>query len=256
MRKVFLLAALQGALLPALAHAESVSVASHSLMRLPSNSSTLSLERLDVADYGTLLIPARLIELQVGELTLGHEARITIVPGDRELQVQARAAQLAEGSQIVARGAPGTYQKAALPGRDLRLRIESLQAAQLYVDARGGAGTPGYAGLDGARGEAPGCAWGAAGRGANGDNGGDGHPGGAGAQVRLQLPASYPAEQVKVLVQGGPGGAAGTPGKPGAGGKAKGCVVYRTEGGKPGREGLPGQAGTPGADGSVSVQRF
>ena len=54
MRKVFLLALL----VSPVALAQSVSVETNSLMRLPSSTSVLQLERLDVADYGTLLIPA------------------------------------------------------------------------------------------------------------------------------------------------------------------------------------------------------
>lgn len=72
------------------------------------------------------------------------------------------------------------------------------------MDARGGAGAPGYVGLDGANGQEPGCTWGQAGRGADGDNGGDGRPGAAGAQVRVELPRDFPGEQIKVWVEGAP----------------------------------------------------
>lgn len=252
MRNLCLLAAL---ICPA-ALAESVSVQAHSLMRLPTNSSVLQLDRLDVANYGTLLIPANLTELNVGELRLGHEARIAVVPSDRELRIQARHAELGSGSQILSRGAPGTHAKAALPARNLDVQVQSLSAAELNVDARGGAGADGYAGLDGGNGQAPGCTWGSAGRGGNGDNGGDGRNGGAGAQVRLRLPASFPTHAIKVRTDGGAGGQAGVPGKGGAGGKAKGCLVYRAEGGKAGREGLTGQPGEAGSAGALSVQRF
>lgn len=255
MRKFCSMAALMATCASPLAMAQTVNVQPHSLLRLPANSSALQLEALQVEDYGTLLIPGNLVELTVGELRLGHEARIAIVPGERPLQMQVAHAQLASGSEILARGAPGTYEKAALPGRDLQLRLGTLQAELLSVDARGGAGAPGYSGLDGANGQPAGCTWGAAGRGANGDNGGDGHPGAAGAQVRLQVPVDFPVEQIRVRVDGGAGGLAGKAGEPGAGGKSKGCLVYRADGGKAGRPGLPGQAGAPGPAGAVSIDR-
>ncbi|MGZ0718890.1 collagen-like protein [Pseudomonas palleroniana] len=252
MRKVFLLALLASPI----ALAQSVSVETNSLMRLPSSTSVLQLERLSVADYGTLLIPPSISQVSVDELHLGREARIAIAPGNTGLQLQVRNAQLEHGSQITSRGAPGTHERAAKAGRDLTLRINALTADELSVDARGGAGAQGYAGLDGANGVDPGCTWGSAGRGANGDNGGDGLPGAAGAQVRVELPQSYPAEQIKVWVDGGAGGAAGTAGKPGKGGQAKGCLVYRAEGGDKGRPGLEGQPGAAGPAGAVTIQRL
>ncbi|MFO2463886.1 collagen-like protein [Pseudomonas sp. 15FMM2] len=252
MRKVFLLALLASPL----ALAESVSVETNSLMRLPNSSSVLQLERLEVADYGTLLIPANITQVNVAQLHLGREARIAIVPSVSSLQLQVGHAQLEQGSQITSRGAPGTHEKPARPGRDLNLRIESLNAEQLSVDARGGTGAQGYAGLDGANGEDPGCTWGSAGRGANGDNGGDGLSGAAGAAVRIELPRDYPSEQIKVLVEGGAGGLPGVAGKPGKGGQSKGCLVYRADGGEKGRPGIEGQSGAAGDVGSVTVQRF
>ncbi|MEL6078734.1 hypothetical protein, partial [Stenotrophomonas maltophilia] len=48
-----------------LAVAQVVQVETNSFMRLPNTASTLQLERLDVADYGTLLIPANVTELKV-----------------------------------------------------------------------------------------------------------------------------------------------------------------------------------------------
>lgn len=252
MRKLIVLAALCSPM----AMAEVISVDAHSLMRLPGKASVVQLERLEVADYGTLLIPSNLTEINVGELRLGHEARIAIVPGEKELRLHARRAELGSGSQIMARGAPGTHLKPALPGRNLDLQLQSLNAQELSIDARGGAGAPGYAGLDGGNGEAAGCTWGQAGKGADGDNGGDGHPGAAGAQVRLQVPRNFPGEQIKVRVEGGAGGLAGAPGKAGAGGASKGCLVYRAEGGRSGQPGSPGQPGAAGAAGSVSVQRL
>lgn len=239
-----------------LAVAQVVTVETNSLMRLPNTTSTLQLERLEVSDYGTLLIPSNVTELQVGELRLGREARIAIVPAEQGLQLKVRHAELEPGSQITSRGAPGTYQKPAKAGRNLALRIESLNGPELSVDARGGAGAPGFVGLDGANGQEPGCTWGQAGRGADGDNGGDGRPGAPGAQVRVELPRDYPAEQIKVVVDGGAGGLAGPAGKPGAGGKSKGCYVYRADGGKSGRPGAEGQPGPAGPAGSVTLQRL
>lgn len=238
------------------ASAQVLQVESHSLMRLPNTASVLSLERLEVADYGTLLVPSNVTQLSIGQLHLGREARIAIVPAQQALEMKVTRAELADGSQITARGAPGTYTKAARPGRNLDLRFNALQAPLLSVDARGGTGAPGYVGLDGANGQAPGCTWGSAGRGADGSNGGDGQPGAAGAQVRLELPRDYPEGQIKVAVDGGAGGAPGPGGKPGAGGKAKGCLVYTADGGKSGRPGAEGQPGPAGAAGTVTVQRF
>ncbi|KJZ38095.1 MULTISPECIES: hypothetical protein [Pseudomonas] len=252
MRNLCLLAAF----ISPLACAQVVSVEANSLMRLPNTASTLQLERLEVADYATLLIPSNVTEVTVGELHLGREARIAIVPSEQALELKVHRAEMSEGSQITARGAPGSFQKAARSGRNLNLQIKALNAPQLSVDARGGAGAPGFFGLDGANGQAAGCTWGQAGHGADGSNGSDGQPGGAGALVRLEVPRDYPADKIKVQVAGGAGGLAGPGGKPGAGGKAKGCLVYKTDGGKSGRSGADGQPGPAGAAGSVTIQRL
>ena len=140
MRKLCLLAAF----ISPLAFAQVVSVETNSLMRLPNTAGTLQLEKLEVADYGTLLIPANVTELSVGELRLGHEARIAIVPGEQALDMKVNRAELSEGSRITARGAPGTYEKAARAGRNLNLQFKALSAPQLQVDARGGTGAPGF----------------------------------------------------------------------------------------------------------------
>ncbi|MDF9777234.1 collagen-like protein [Pseudomonas baetica] len=252
MRKLCLLAAL----ISPLASAQVVSVEPNSLMRLPNTTGTLQLERLEVADYGTLLIPSNVTEVTVGELHLGREARIAIVPGEQALALKVRRADLSEGSQITARGAPGTYQKAARSGRNLDLQIKALNAPQLIVDARGGAGAPGFVGLDGANGQEPGCTWGQAGRGADGSDGSNGQSGASGALVKLAVPHDFPADRIKVQVAGGAGGLAGPGGKPGAGGKAKGCLIYKADGGKSGKPGADGQPGAEGAAGSVTVQRM
>ena len=252
MRKLCLLAAL----ISPLACAQVVSVETNSLMRLPNTASTLQLERLEVADYGTLLIPSNVTEVTVGELHLGREARIAIVPGEQALELKVSRAELAEGSQITARGAPGTYQKAARSGRNLNLQIKALKAPQLLVDARGGAGAPGFVGLDGANGQAPGCTWGQAGRGADGSDGSDGQPGAPGALVRLAVPRDYPGRADQ-----GSGGRRcrwlGRPGgKPGAGGKAKGCLVYRPMAARAASLASMASRGLQGAAGSVTVQRL
>ena len=149
MRKLCFLAALCSPF----AQAEVVSVEANSMMRLPANVSVLRLEKLDVADYGTLLIPAGITQVDIDQLQLGREARITIVPAEHGIALRVARAELGEGSQINARGATGTFEKPARPARDLSLRIESLQAPQLSIDARGGTGAPGFAGLDGGNGE-------------------------------------------------------------------------------------------------------
>lgn len=252
MRKLLLLATLCSPL----AMAQDILVQSHSLLRLPANGAELRIQRLEVADYGTLLVPGNVTGLNIEQLVLGHEARIAIVPGSQPLNLSVGQGQLGTGSQITARGAPGTYQKAPTPGRNLTLRIQTLQAEELSLDARGGTGAPGYVGLDGANGQAPGCTWGSAGRGYDGDAGGNGHDGAAGGQVRLELPLSFAAERIKVNVDGGAGGAAGEGGKAGKGGASKGCIVYRADGGKAGTAGTAGQVGAAGPAGAINVQRF
>ena len=126
MRKICLLATLCSPF----AHADVVMVEANSMMRLPANASVLQLERLEVADYGTLLIPAGVTRVNIDQLHLGREARITLVPAEGGIELRVAQAELDEGSQINARGAPGTFEKPARPARDLNVRIESLQAPQ------------------------------------------------------------------------------------------------------------------------------
>jgi hypothetical protein len=257
MRNALLMTAgLLSALSSSLVMAQALTVEPHSLMRLPSNASVLKLDRLDVADYGTLLIPAGLVEVQVGQLVMGHESRIAIVPSAEPFKLEVKQGNLGSGAQITARGAPGTFQKPPLPGRNLNLRIEQLSADVLSIDARGGAGSPGYVGLDGGNGQDPGCTWGSASRGVDGDNGGNGREGAPGALVRLELPQAFPDDRVKVNVQGGAGGAGGEGGRGGKGGASKGCVVYRADGAKSGKNGEKGQTGATGPAGSVSVRKL
>lgn len=233
-----------------------IEVGANSLMRLPTSSQVLHLQRLAIAERGTLLIPAGVSEIRVDELQLGSEARIALAPGEQPLQLLVDSGQVAKGAQISARGAKGTAQQPAQPGRSLILRLHSLSADMLLVDARGGAGAPGYSGLDGADGEAGGCTWGQASRGHDGHDGGDGQAGAPGARVRVELPLDVPAELLQIRVDGGEGGAAGSGGKGGRGGVSKGCWLYSTEGAADGRPGQPGKAGAPGPAGQLELVRF
>jgi len=252
MRKLCLMAALCSPL----AHAEVVQVEANSMMRLPANVAVLTLEKLDVADYGTLLIPAGVSQVNIDQLHLGHESRIVIVPAERGIELRVTNAELGEGSQISTRGAAGTFEKPARPARDLSLRIEALQADQLSIDARGGTGAPGFVGLDGGNGQAGGCTWGQASRGANGDNGGDGHDGAPGGRIRLSVPQGFAQERVVVRLDGGAPGKPGAAGKAGKGGASKGCLVYSTDAGANGRPGQPGQPGLAGAAGELILQHL
>ena len=101
MRKLCLLAAL----ISPLACAQVVSVETNSLMRLPNTASTLQLERLEVADYGTLLIPSNVTEVSVGELAqiLG---RRTGPAGTRTVAVSMAGARLGAAASAFA-GAAG-----------------------------------------------------------------------------------------------------------------------------------------------------
>ena len=233
-----------------------IEVDSHAFMRLPSNTSVLLLDRLDIADHGTLLIPAGLTEIRVAQMRLGREARLAIAPSEHALRLDVAAAEIASGAQISARGAQGSAEKPALPGRDLNVRLQVVSLESLILDARGGAGAPGYAGLAGADGEQGGCTWGEASRGHDGLDGGDGQPGAAGARVRLEVPQGFPVEQLQVRVDGGSGGQPGVPGAGGQGGMSKGCWLYSTDGARDGKPGQAGRAGESGPAGAVNVVRF
>lgn len=225
-----------------------VSVAPNSMLRLPTATSTLMLDRLDIGESATLFIPPTVTEIHVGELHMGKDAHIAVAPSPEPFRLEARHAELGVGVHINGRGASGSFEKPATPGRNLTLRFEQAQVGALTVDVRGGIGRPGYQGLDGADGQAPGCTWGQAGKGADGQNGGDGQTGAPGGQVRIEVPANFAENLLTVKVDGGLGGAAGEAGKGGQGGASKGCLVYRADGAKPGR---PGQAGQPGSNGNA-----
>jgi hypothetical protein len=233
-----------------------VRVDTHGLMRLPSHLDQLVLERLDVADHATLLVPAEIREIRVAELVLGREARIEIAPSEQAFRLEVERAEIASGAQLSARGAAGTFEKPAMPGRTLTIRLQTVTAQELQIDVRGGRGTPGYPGLDGADGESGGCTWGRASKGYDGQDGGDGQAGAAGGQVRIEVPLSFAVETLKGRVDGGSGGAAGAGGKPGRGGVVKGCWLYSTDGASDGRPGQAGRPGPQGAAGSLDVVRF
>jgi hypothetical protein len=241
----------------ALAQAEvQVAVAANSMLRLPNSTSTLLLDRLQIAESATLVVPATVTEIRVGKLEMGRDAHISIAPSSQPFRLEARHAELATGAHINARGASGSFEKPATPGRNLSIRLEQAQVGEMTIDARGGIGRPGYQGLDGADGQAPGCTWGEAEPGYDGQNGGDGQTGAAGGQVRLEVPANFPDNLLSVKVDGGLGGAAGEAGKGGQGGASKGCLVYRADGAKPGKPGQPGQPGGNGSAGSVNLVRI
>lgn len=233
-----------------------IEVESNSFMRLPSNTSVLLLDRLEIADHGTLLIPAGLTELRVAQLRMGREARLSIAPSEQELRLEAAAAEIASGAQISARGAQGSSEQPALPGRNLSVRLQVVSVESLLVDARGGNGAPGYAGLAGADGKPGGCTWGEASRGHDGLDGGDGQQGAAGAKVRLEVPQDFPVESLQVRVEGGAGGLPGASGAGGHGGISKGCWLYSTAGAGDGKPGQAGRAGEPGPAGTLNVVQF
>lgn len=253
MRSLLLLAALCSPM--ALAQSL-IEVQSHTLLRLPATTSVLRVERLHVAEHGTLLLPTGLTELYVAELRLGRDARIAIAPGEQALRLEVVSGEIAAGAQISVRGAPGSFLQPASPGRTLSMRLVGVAAEALLVDARGGMGAPGYSGLDGADGKPAGCAWGQASRGHDGLSGGDGQAGARGGQVRLEVPQDFPLERLQVLLDGGAGGAAGHGGGAGAGGASKGCWLYSTAHARDGRPGQAGQPGIAGAAGNLDVVRF
>lgn len=233
-----------------------IEVESHTFTRLPSTTSVLLLDRLHIADHGTLLIPAGLTELRVAHLHMGRDARLAIAPGEQALRLDVASADIADGAQISARGAKGRAEKPALPGRNLSVRLEVVNLENLTLDARGGQGAPGYVGLAGANGKPGGCTWGDASRGHDGLDGGDGQPGAAGAQVRLEVPQSIASEKLSVRVEGGAGGLPGAAGAGGKGGMSKGCWLYSTDAARDGKPGRAGQPGEPGAAGAVNLVRF
>ena len=64
-----------------------VKVDAHNFLKLPPRTGSLSLDQVEVADYATLLIPAGVTELRIGELRMGREARLGIAPSDQTLRL-------------------------------------------------------------------------------------------------------------------------------------------------------------------------
>src|SRR3989338_6130038 len=130
-------------------------VEANTLLRLPATTSTLLLDRLEIDEHGTLLIPANLNEIRVAELVLGRDAHIGIAPSEQAFRLQVAGGRIEAGSHLSARVAPGTELTPPSAGRSLSLRLENLTlAGDLSLDARGGKGAPGYRGLGGGSGEA------------------------------------------------------------------------------------------------------
>lgn len=253
MRNLCLLLALAAPL--ALAEGQ-VRVEAHNLLKLPARTGSLVLERVDVADHATLLIPAGITLLRIETLRMGQGSRLGIAPSEQPLRLEVVQGDVGAGSHITASGLAGSMQKAASAGRDLSLRLENVQVADMTLDVRGGIGAPGYQGLAGADGDTAGCLWGEASKGWDGQAGGDGQSGGAGGRVRLEVPQAFPVEALRVRLEGGAGGAAGEGGEGGRGGEGKVCLVYKAEAARDGRPGQPGRAGAPGNNGSLDVVRF
>lgn len=233
-----------------------VKVDANTLLRLPAGSAKLVLDRLEVAEHATLLLPANLNELQVTEMLLGQDAHIGIAPSAQTFRLVVLRGDLAAGSHISARGAVGRGKKAPLAGRDLTLRLEAVTLSGLTVDLRGGAGAAGRDGRDGLAGEAGGCFWGQASAGENGQLAGDGQSGAAGGQLRLEAPTDFNAQALTINLRGGAGGAAGVAGQGGPGGAVNNCLLYDAAGGRAGQPGTAGKAGSVGSDGSFTRLAF
>jgi hypothetical protein len=232
-----------------------VKVEANTLLRLPASGESLVLTRLEVADNATLLLPSSLNELIVAELQLGRDAHIGIAPSAQPFNLQVQRADFAAGSHISARGAAGTPQKSATAGRDLNLRLHTVQLSDLTVDVRGGMGAAGRNGSDGVAGESGGCFWGQATAGDNGQPAGNGKPGAAGGQLRLEVPANFAAQALTVKLQGGSGGVAGVAGSGGSGGASNNCLLYDAAGGSQGRAGAAGKSAEAGPEGNFKLLR-
>ena len=118
--------------------ATQVTVPSNTLMRLPVASSSLQLERLEVADQATLMIPATVTELHIGELLMGRDAHIGVAPSDQPLRLVVEDANIGPGAWISAKGAAGTYTRPATAGREIKLKLHKLTFESLTLDVRGG----------------------------------------------------------------------------------------------------------------------
>lgn len=228
-------------------------VEANGLLRLPGNLSSLEFERLIIAQQGALLVPASVTNIRIGQLSLESGARISISPSEQPLQIEAESAYFAKGSEISARGTPGSVLKPAIAGRDLNLKLSQVRLHSLVLDVQGGKGAQGYRGLDGANGQAGGCLWGSASSGHDGQDGGDGSDGTRGGNIYLEVPAGFNMKRVEVRLAGGEGGEPGEGGRGGRGGAAKGCWVYTVKGAADGQSGEPGQPGAAGSAGTLSI---
>lgn len=236
--------------------AGTVVVEPNTVLRLPVKGDSLSLDRISVGSEGALLIPARVKVLRIGELDLAKNARLGVFPGNDALQIEVLHGNLADGSVIAAQGGSGSFSKPASAGRNLVLHLQDVQVANLLIDVRGGVGAPGYDGLDGGSAQTSGCLWGSGRSAGDGQDGAVGQSGAAGGVVRLEVPAHFELERVKVRLEGGAGGAGGKPGKAGARSSEKGCWFYSVAGEKPGADGQGGTVGPAGHEGRLDVQRF
>lgn len=236
--------------------AGNVSVQPNTVLRLPVKGDSLSLDRISVGAEGALLIPSQVKVLKIGELDLAKNARLGVFPGGETLQIEVRHGNLADGSVIAAQGSSGSFEKPASAGRNLVLRLQDVQVANLLIDVRGGVGAPGYDGLDGGSAQTSGCLWGSGRPAGDGQNGADGRSGAAGGVVRLEVPEQFDVKRVKVRLEGGAGGAGGKPGKAGPRSSEKGCWFYSVAGEGPGSEGKGGVEGPKGGEGRLEVLRF
>lgn len=233
-----------------------VKVEANTFLRLPATGASLLLNRLELGEHATLVLPASLKELHVEQLLLGANAHIGIVPDTQDFLLSVGRAELAPGSYISARGAAGNSEKPATAGRNLHVRLGHVQLTDLTLDVRGGAGAAGIRGQDGVAGESGGCLWGQAGAGESGRAAGAGQPGAAGGAVRLEVPADFSAQTLKVNVQGGVGGPAGVPGTGGRGGAINNCLIYDVDAARDGQSGSASHAGSSGAEGSFKLLRL
>lgn len=80
----------------------SIEVRPNTLLRLPTTSAQLALDRLEVGDAGTLLIPAGLDEIRVGELRLGREASIGIAPSESSVWKRGKPCWAREAGSVPA----------------------------------------------------------------------------------------------------------------------------------------------------------
>lgn len=230
--------------------AQSFQVPEGGLLRLPNNVSDNRIEQLSVAAGAKLLIPATISALEIGELHMAENARISIAPRDELFVLTLKNAKIADGSVLAAVGSHGDFGVPGGRGTDLRVIIDSADIANLVIDVSGGKGGDGWAGAQGRNGKNAAC-WGfGSSAGTNGGRGSDGMPGGDGGNIDLSLEQSHWLEVIDVRQQGGKGGQAGAAGVAGKGGQSASCWLYSlgdtANDGEAGSKGLPAEAGSPG----------